>query len=95
MQFVREVNGTFRREALDFSVPLNEGHLRRLLKSWVAHYNGARPHMSLGPGVPDPPIGVPVPIQRDRHRLGNALKIVVAPILGGLHHEYSLEQCVT
>lgn len=52
MQFVREVNGTFRREALDFSVPLNEGHLRRLLKSWVAHYNGARPHMSLGPGVP-------------------------------------------
>lgn len=88
------VIGTIRREALDFSVPLNEGHLRRLLKSWVAHYNDARPHMSLGPGVPDPPIGIPVPIQRDRHRLGNALKIVVAPILGGLHHEYRLEQCV-
>jgi hypothetical protein len=26
-----------------------------MLKVWVTHYNGARPHIALGPGVPDPP----------------------------------------
>lgn len=85
------VIGTIRREALDYLIPLNEGHLRRLLKSWVAHYNGARPHMSLGPGVPDPPAEIPASLQRNRHRLAYALKVVTEPILGGLHHEYRLE----
>jgi hypothetical protein len=27
-----------------------------MLKAWVTHYNGARPHMALGPGVPEPPV---------------------------------------
>jgi len=27
-----------------------------MLKVWVTNYNGARPHMALGPGVPDPPV---------------------------------------
>jgi hypothetical protein len=42
--------GTIRRECLDFLIPLNESHLRRILKQWVAHYNQSRPHSSLGPG---------------------------------------------
>jgi transposase InsO family protein len=45
--------GTIRRECLDFLIPLNESHLRVLLKEWVRHYNEGRPHMSLGPGIPE------------------------------------------
>jgi len=26
--------------------------LRSILKEWIAHYNGARPHAALGPGIP-------------------------------------------
>ncbi len=46
--------GTIRRERLDFLIPLNERHLRRILKEWVAHYNRRRPHSSRGPGIPEP-----------------------------------------
>ena len=46
--------GSARRECLDFMIPLNEAHIRQMLKSWTAHYNRARPHSSLGPGTPDP-----------------------------------------
>jgi hypothetical protein len=28
-----------------------ESHLRFILKSWIAHYNGGRPQMALGPGA--------------------------------------------
>jgi putative transposase len=38
------VIGTLRRECLDWLIPLSEAHLRQTLKSWVAHYNGGRPH---------------------------------------------------
>jgi hypothetical protein len=31
--------GSARRECLDYMIPLNEKHLRQILKSWVAHYN--------------------------------------------------------
>jgi transposase InsO family protein len=49
------VIGTIRRECLDWLIPMSEGHLRSMLKSWVKHYNCGRPHSSRGPGVPDPP----------------------------------------
>jgi putative transposase len=45
--------GTIRRECLDYLIPLNERHLRRSLHEWVDHYNGGRPHSSLGHGIPD------------------------------------------
>src|SRR5712692_2122730 len=41
--------GTMRRECLDFLIPINERHLRRMLREWVGHYNSGRPHSSLGP----------------------------------------------
>jgi putative transposase len=49
------VIGTIRRECLDWLILLSEWHLRSILNSWIPHYNRARPHMALGPGVPDPP----------------------------------------
>jgi len=83
--------GTLRRECLDFVIPLTENHLRYLLNEWVAHYNKGRPHMALGPGIPQPPPSLPVLLQTHRHRLPAHLRVGARPILGGLHHEYRLE----
>jgi|SRR5262252_537128 len=41
--FCERLVGTIRRECLDFLVPLNERHLRDILRRWVAHYNHGRP----------------------------------------------------
>ncbi|HSF31245.1 MAG TPA: integrase core domain-containing protein [Candidatus Tectomicrobia bacterium] len=84
--------GTLRRECLDLLIPLTKHHLRCLLQQWVPHYNAGRPHMSLGPGIPQPPILVPVPLQPHRHRLPAHLRVVAHPILGGLHHEYRFDK---
>jgi transposase InsO family protein len=83
--------GTLRRECLDFLIPLSEQHLRRLLKAWVPHYNTSRPHMSLGPGIPQPPASLPVPRQAHRHQLPEHVRVRAHPLLGGLHHDYQLE----
>ena len=84
------VIGTIRRECLDWMIPASEHHLRRLLKSWVRHYNGGRPHMSLGPGSPASLAITTVPAPSSRHRRGTPYVVRANPILGGLHHEYTL-----
>lgn len=85
------VIGTIRRECLDWLIPLSESHLRSILKSWILHYNGARPHMALGPGIPDPPLtNVDRPLPNSRHRRGETFVVHANSILGGLHHEYVL-----
>jgi putative transposase len=84
--------GTLRRECLDIMIPLTEHHLRCLLHEWSQHYNGGRPHMALGPGIPQPPPAVPVIPQAHRHCLPEHLRVMARPILGGLHHEYGLEK---
>ena len=83
------VIGTLRRECLDWLVPLSESHLRALLRAWIQHYNRARPHMALGPGIPDPPLAA-IPTSASRHRRGESYAVNTEPILGGLHHEYRL-----
>ncbi len=81
--------GTIRRECLDWLIPLTETHLRTLLQSWVRHYNTERPHMALGPGVPDPPPGMPHDAASvSCHRLREDRIVRAKSILGGLHHEY-------
>ncbi|MEA3180672.1 MAG: putative transposase [Gammaproteobacteria bacterium] len=84
------VIGTIRRECLDWLIPVSEHHLRRILKSWIRHYNGGRPHMSLGPGIPELPAITTVPAPSSRHRRGESYAVRAASILDGLHHEYSL-----
>jgi putative transposase len=84
--------GTLRRECLDYLIPLPEDHLWRSLTQWVQHDNAGRPHMSLGPGIPQPPASLPMPWQAHRHRLPAHVRVVVRPILGGLHNEYRLEE---
>ena len=73
------VIGTLRRDCLDHVIVVNERHLRRVLREYVAHYNGVRPHRSLELDPPDGRPPTPPPAEgRVRSR----------PVLGGLHHEY-------
>jgi putative transposase len=84
--------GSLRRGCLDFLIPMSESHLRRMVKRWQIHYNQARPHSSLGPGLPEPRPGLPVPPQKDRHQIPEGYRLTAKPILCGLHHEYGLEK---
>lgn len=84
------VIGTIRRECLDWIIPLSEAHLPQTFKALVAHYNRGRPHSALGPGVPDPPADLLVPLSKSRHRLDDFRSVHAKAILGGLHHEHSL-----
>jgi putative transposase len=83
--------GSVRRECLDWLIPLSESHLRSILKEWIAHYNSGRPHMSLGPGLPDPPAATLTPLQ-PYHR-SNVDRVRARSVLGGLHHEYQMAGC--
>ena len=85
------VLGSLRRECLDFVIPFNERHLYRILKEWIGHYNQGRPHMSLGPGIPEPIRTLPVSRQARRHRLPTGQCVKTRPILSGLHHEYEFQ----
>jgi putative transposase len=85
--------GSARREYLDFMIPIGEAHLRKIVKEWTGHYNASRPHMSLGPGIPDSRVEK-AELQMERHCIPNDQRIVATPILGGLHHEYQLERSV-
>jgi hypothetical protein len=42
--FCERLIGSARRECLDFMIPLNESHIRIILKPWIVHYNRGRPH---------------------------------------------------
>jgi transposase InsO family protein len=87
------VIGTLRRECLDFVIPLSQRHLYGILKEWAAHYNEGRPHMSLGPAIPSqPPVSRLVTHHQHQRQLPPDCRVVVKPILGGLHHEYRLKR---
>jgi hypothetical protein len=75
--------GSIRRECLDYVIPLNDPHLRRILREWVKHYNTGHPPQSLGPGIPDcTQVNAPTCCR-------SVLRVVVSkPILGDFHHEY-------
>jgi transposase InsO family protein len=89
--FCERLIGTIWRECLDWLIPVNERHVDRIMRAWVAHYNQGRPHASLGAGIPDPPterIGE----RSHRHHLPGGHRVRPTAILGGLHHEYCLEK---
>src|SRR5215468_2605376 len=86
--------GTLRRECLDYLIPFSTHHVGRVLTQWVRHDNAGRPHIALGPGMPQPLVGLPAPLQEQRHRWPAHGQVVARPILGGLHHEYRLEEHV-
>jgi putative transposase len=70
---------TARSECLDWLPILGPGHLERVLRSFVGHYNHQRPHRALAlcppvPLEPQPPPTIGTVRRRDR--------------LGGVLHEY-------
>jgi hypothetical protein len=73
-------------------VSCSERHLRIVVREWAAHYNHGRPHRSLGPGIPDPPTGLLIRAQMQRHQLPRDRLIKKRPVLGGLPHEYRVEE---
>ena len=80
--FCERLIGTMRRECLDWLIPLHEGHLRRVLREWVPHYNRGRPHASLGPGIPYP-LPEADQLVTTGHRLPEHTEVIAAPILAG------------
>ena len=90
--FCERVIGTLRRECLDWIIPLCEGQIRALVREWAAHYNCGRPHMALGPGVPEPSEAVPITLHAHRHLLPEGSCVVATPVLAGLHHAYRLDR---
>ena len=46
--FCERLIGSARRECLDFMIPINEDHVRWIMKQSTGHYNKSRPHSSLG-----------------------------------------------
>jgi hypothetical protein len=75
--------GTLRAECLDWTLILGRRHLERVLRTYVRHYNEARPHRGLELRTPrgDHPRAA-LPLRRT--------DIGRRDVLGGLIHEYSL-----
>jgi putative transposase len=72
--------GSCRKEILDHVIPLNEEHLRRLVRDYVSYYHQDRVHDSLEKDTP---------YRRPIEQMSSPQATVVSsPRLGGLHHRY-------
>jgi putative transposase len=75
--------GTLRAECLDWTLILGRRHLERVLRTYVRHYNQARPHRGIDLRTP----------QGDHPRATSPLSLMDIgrrDVLGGLLHEYRL-----
>ena len=71
---------TVRTECLDWLLILGRGHLERVLREYLDHYNQQPPHRGIDLGVPVPDDRIaPTPPVFDMHR---------RDVMGGLIHEY-------
>jgi transposase InsO family protein len=73
--------GNVRRECLDQLLILYEKQLHRVLRAYVAYFNGARPHQGIQQQIPAREVSPAPPDQRGD-------RIISVPVLGGLHYEY-------
>jgi transposase InsO family protein len=76
--YVERVLGSIRRECLNHIIVVNEQHLRRVLRAYVAYYQRSRTHLALGKDTPE---------ARAIDSAGSG-RIVARPEVGGLHHRY-------
>jgi transposase InsO family protein len=76
--YAERLVGSVRRECLDHVIVLDERHLYRILRSYLAYYHRSRTHLSLGKDAPE---------SRPVHPPGMGA-IVELPEVGGLHHRY-------
>jgi transposase InsO family protein len=73
--------GGCRRELLDHVIPLNEEHLRRLVRDYISYFHEDRIHDGLGKDTPNRR-----PVQKKPRPEATVLS---SARLGGLHHRYS------
>jgi len=79
--------GSVRRELLDHVIPLNEFHLRRLGREYLAYYHQDRTHIALDKNTP---------VERTVHRRPSLQsRIVSISRMGGLHHRYRWSQAAS
>jgi transposase InsO family protein len=71
--------GSLRHECLDHILIFGERQLRRVIAAYVAYFNDSRPHQGIDQRVP---CGPRTPVEP------TAGKIIVFPVLNGLHNEY-------
>jgi transposase InsO family protein len=83
--FAERFVGTLRRECLDRILILGRGHLEFVLRSYIEHFNGHRPHRALEM-QPPAPRHPPTPHDDSRTR------VLKRDVLGGLIHEYERER---
>jgi putative transposase len=87
--YCERVIGTARRECLDYVIPLNQRHLRRVLSEWVTSLQ------SRSPTLQATALGFLTRYRSSAHTPGHQIsrthRLTAKPILGGLHHEYGLE----
>jgi transposase InsO family protein len=77
--YVERLIGSIRRECLDHVIILNEKHLRRVLREYLAYYSEARTHLGLSKDCPETrPVEPP--------QMG---EVVAISQVGGLHHRYT------
>ena len=73
--------GSCRRELLDHVIPLNEQHLRRLVRDYVVYYQEDRIHDALGKDTPN--------LRAIEKKPSAGATVISSSRLGGLHHRYS------
>jgi transposase InsO family protein len=83
--FAERFVGTVRRECLDRMVVVGRRHLEAVLHEYVEHYNGHRPHRSLGQLPPQPKSMATATLMNV-----DALRLQRTDRLGGVIHEYRL-----
>ncbi len=72
--------GSARRDCFDHVIALDEAHVRRLAREYLAYYYADRTHEALGKDTPSGRAIEAKPAGADLHAL---------PRVGGLHHRYT------
>jgi hypothetical protein len=78
--------GSVRRECLDRILVVSRRQLEHVLRVYVRHYNGHRPHRALDLKPPDASVRSPV---RSKSK-PPSLQVSRRDLLGGLIHEYDI-----
>jgi putative transposase len=83
--FAERFVGSLRRECLDRVLILGRAHLESVLRAYIGHFNGHRPHRALDM-EPPAPRHPPTPLGDCPRR------VLKRDVLGGLIHEYERER---
>jgi transposase InsO family protein len=80
--------GTMKRECLDHFLIFNQYQLKRIVVAFAEYYNHHRAHQGIKQWIP-------AQLNQPRLQLSNQVKnkVIVTPMLNGLHHSYAYAAC--